>query len=156
MAKSPRQANDERAPACLGLSIAFCLVAIVLYLASERTTPPRLWTREELTMYNGTDKELPILLGILGNVFDVTKGKTHYGAGGSYNHFAGRDATRAFVSGNFSGDGLTDSVAGLSNMEIKSLLDKSKREIAKYDDVAVCTVLTRRVLQQQTGYALMD
>ncbi|KAI5652352.1 hypothetical protein M9H77_29539 [Catharanthus roseus] len=35
------------------------------------------------------------------SVFDVSKGKSHYGAGGGYNHFAGRDASLAFVSGNF-------------------------------------------------------
>ncbi|KAJ0807086.1 putative cytochrome b5-like heme/steroid binding domain-containing protein [Helianthus annuus] len=37
------------------------------------------------------------------SVFDVTKGKSHYGKGGGYNHFSGRDASRAFVSGNFTG-----------------------------------------------------
>ncbi|ONL94634.1 BTB/POZ domain-containing protein NPY2 [Zea mays] len=36
-------------------------------------------------------------------VFDVTKGRSHYGPGGGYHHFAGRDASRAFVSGNFTG-----------------------------------------------------
>ncbi|XP_040955955.1 uncharacterized protein [Gossypium hirsutum] len=50
----------------------------------------KLFTIEELALYNGTDDSLPILLGILGSVFDVTKGKSHYGAGGGYNHFAGR------------------------------------------------------------------
>lgn len=78
---------------------------------------------EELSLYNGTEDGLPILLGILGyskillcaltsyhlllslvrllceridsflscrSVFDVTKGKTHYGPGGGYHHFAGR------------------------------------------------------------------
>lgn len=85
----------------------------------------RIWTREELAMYNGTDDGLPILLGILGcvsfslflvmiylllnylislelsvryfckyrSVFDVTKGRSHYGPGGGYNHFAGRFVT---------------------------------------------------------------
>ncbi|CAL5379096.1 unnamed protein product [Camellia sinensis] len=57
------------------------------------------------------------------SVFDVTKGKSHYGAGGGYNHFAGRDASRAFVSGNFTGDGLTDSMHGLSSTEVKSVVD---------------------------------
>lgn len=74
-------------------------------------------------MYNGTDEKLPILLGILGSVFDVTKGRSHYGLGGGYNHFAGRDASRAFVSGNFTGDGLTDSLQGLSSAEVKSVVD---------------------------------
>ncbi|XP_052480479.1 uncharacterized protein LOC128034955 [Gossypium raimondii] len=50
----------------------------------------KLITVEELALYNGTDDSLPILLGILGSVFDVTKRKSHYGAGGGYNHFAGR------------------------------------------------------------------
>ncbi|KAJ9185043.1 hypothetical protein P3X46_004718 [Hevea brasiliensis] len=83
----------------------------------------RLFTAEELALYNGTDENLPILLGILGSVFDVTRGKSHYGMGGGYNHFAGRDASRAFVSGNFTGDGLTDSLRGLSSSEVKSVID---------------------------------
>lgn len=83
----------------------------------------RLFTAEELALYNGTGEKLPILLGILGSVFDVTKGKSHYGIGGAYNHFAGRDASRAFVSGNFTGDGLTDSLHGLSSSEVKSVVD---------------------------------
>ncbi|KAG4133953.1 hypothetical protein ERO13_D08G123050v2, partial [Gossypium hirsutum] len=58
----------------------------------------KLFTIEELALYNGTDDSLPILLGILGSVFDVTKGKSHYGAGGGYNHFAGRRWTYRFIA----------------------------------------------------------
>lgn len=83
----------------------------------------RLFNAQELALYNGTDERLPIFLGIMGSVFDVTKGKSHYGVGGGYNHFAGRDASRAFVSGNFTGDGLTDTLQGLSSSEVKSVLD---------------------------------
>ncbi|KAF1001403.1 hypothetical protein AG4045_030602 [Apium graveolens] len=85
--------------------------------------PQKLFTVQDLALCNGTDAALPILLAILGSVFDVTKGKSHYGLGGGYNHFAGRDASRAFVSGNFSGDGLTDSLRGLSSTEVKSVVD---------------------------------
>lgn len=83
----------------------------------------RLFTVEELALYNGTDASLPIFLGILGSVFDVTKGKSHYGEGGGYNHFSGRDASRAFVSGNFTGDGLTDSLRALSSTQVKSVIE---------------------------------
>ena len=38
---------------------------------------------------------------ILGKVFDVSKGAKHYGKGGAYRGFTGRDASRAFVSGDF-------------------------------------------------------
>ncbi|KAL6985632.1 Membrane-associated progesterone-binding protein 4 [Sarracenia purpurea var. burkii] len=108
--------------------VTFLLVSLLLVrffplYRPPHATPPRLFTAQELAIYNGTDDRLPILLAILGSVFDVTKGKSHYGAGGGYNHFAGRDASRAFVSGNFTGDGLTDSLHGLSSTEVKSVVD---------------------------------
>ncbi|XP_059661892.1 membrane-associated progesterone-binding protein 4 [Cornus florida] len=104
----------------LGIAVS---VALFSLLKQKPPIPPRLFTVEELAIYNGTDDALPILLGIIGSVFDVTKGKAHYGPGGGYSHFAGRDASRAFVSGNFTGDGLTDSLHGLSSPEVKSVVD---------------------------------
>ena len=49
---------------------------------------------ETLRRYNGSDDSLPILLGLKGFVFDVTKGSKFYGPGTTYSHFAGRDVTR--------------------------------------------------------------
>lgn len=102
---------------------AFLLKFIVFKQQSLPTPPMKLFTAQELALYNGTDSSLPLLLGILGSVFDVTKGKTHYGVGGGYNHFTGRDASRAFVSGNFTGDGLTDTLHGLSSSQVKSVVE---------------------------------
>ncbi|KAH0467312.1 hypothetical protein IEQ34_004550 [Dendrobium chrysotoxum] len=89
----------------IGLAFVAAMAAALLFRFSSILRPdkPRLWMVEELAPFNGTDEKLPILLGILGSVFDVTKGKSHYGPGGGYHHFAGRDASRAFVSGNFTG-----------------------------------------------------
>ncbi|KAL1358130.1 membrane-associated progesterone-binding protein 4 [Arachis duranensis] len=106
-----------------GIALLVLLAALLLTFSPKFYTPQRLFSAEELALFNGTDERLPILLGILGSVFDVTKGKSHYGAGGGYNHFAGRDASRAFVSGNFTGDGLTDSLRGLSSTEVKSVVE---------------------------------
>ncbi|XP_057433744.1 membrane-associated progesterone-binding protein 4 [Lotus japonicus] len=108
--------------------ITFVVLLLALYLRfsikfDSAQPAQRLFNAEELALFNGTDEGLPILLGILGSVYDVTKGKSHYGSGGGYNHFAGRDASRAFVSGNFTGDGLTDSLRGLSSAEVKSVID---------------------------------
>nr|XP_043606776.1 membrane-associated progesterone-binding protein 4 isoform X1 [Erigeron canadensis] len=106
------------------ISLLFTFLYPLLYHHHSPSPPtPRLFTVEDLAIYNGTDNSLPIFLGILGSVFDVTKGKSHYGQGGGYNHFAGRDASRAFVSGNFTGDGLTDSLAELSSTEVKSIVE---------------------------------
>ncbi|GER39315.1 membrane-associated progesterone receptor component 1 [Striga asiatica] len=109
-------------PICLAL-FSFFLIRIFPLESLTNPPPSRLFTVEELALYNGTDLALPILLGILGSVFDVSKGKSHYGDGGSYNHFSGRDASRAFVSGNFTGEGLTDNLHGLSKSEVKSIVD---------------------------------
>ena len=62
---------------------------------------PLLLTPAQLALYNGTDPSQPIYLAINSTVFDVTAGKHTYGPGGSYEVFAGRDATRAFVTGCF-------------------------------------------------------
>jgi hypothetical protein len=53
----------------------------------------------------------PLLLAILGDVFDVSAGAQHYGPGASYECFVGRDASKAFVSGQFEGEGLTDDLS---------------------------------------------
>ncbi|KAJ7964607.1 Membrane-associated progesterone-binding protein [Quillaja saponaria] len=107
----------------LGITALVALIALFLGFSFKFMPRQRLFSVEELALHNGTDESLPILLGILGSVFDVSKGKSHYGIGGGYSHFAGRDASRAFVSGNFTGDGLTDSLRGLSSTEVKSIVE---------------------------------
>uniref|UniRef100_A0A7I4C991 Cytochrome b5 heme-binding domain-containing protein n=1 Tax=Physcomitrium patens TaxID=3218 RepID=A0A7I4C991_PHYPA len=104
---------------CVGLLLSVALAFLVVYMATpSMPTKPRIWTSAELEKYNGTNNKPPVLLSVLGNVFDVSKGWKHYGPGGSYHHFVGRDASRAFVSGNFTDDGLTDSLEGLTPSEL--------------------------------------
>ncbi|MCL7025573.1 hypothetical protein MKW94_028210 [Papaver nudicaule] len=112
----------------LFLSLAFSITLFGFFLCQYSPPPQhqilKLWRIQDLALYNGTyDDESPILLGVLGSVFDVTNGRSRYGPGGNYHHFVGRDASRAFTSGNFTGDGLTDSLHGLSSLEVKSVVD---------------------------------
>jgi predicted heme/steroid binding protein len=76
---------------------------------------PLLVTPTQLLKYDGTDPSLPIYLAINGTVFDVSRHT--YGPGGSYNFFAGRDATRAFVTGCFAED-RTGDLRGVEEMYI--------------------------------------
>lgn len=69
---------------------------------------PLLLTPEQLSLFNGTDPQKPIYLAINGSIFDVSEGRRTYGPGGSYSVFAGRDATRAFVTGCFLEDRTRD------------------------------------------------
>ncbi|EXJ90117.1 hypothetical protein A1O3_03186 [Capronia epimyces CBS 606.96] len=88
---------------------------------------PLLLTPEQLALYNGTDPEKPIYLAINGTIFDVTAGKHTYGPGGSYEVFAGRDATRAFVTGCFLED-RTGDLRGAEEIYIP--IDDPEEEIA--------------------------
>jgi predicted heme/steroid binding protein len=72
-------------------------------------------TPAELSLYNGTDPSLPIYLAVNGSIFDVSANPMIYGPGGSYNFFAGRDASRAFVTGCFKED-LTTDMSGVEEM----------------------------------------
>ena len=75
-----------------------------------------LMTKEELARDHG-----PLLLSIVGHVFDVSAGAHFYGPGKPYNSFTRRDATRAFATGDFESD-LTESIEGLSEKECSSIL----------------------------------
>lgn len=110
--------------------------------------PPRgrLLSAAELGRYRGAPGEPGLYLAVLGRVFDVERGRRHYGPGGAYSSLAGtasgaggpgagrglggavrgsppalpagRDATRAFATGDFTQAGLVDDVSGLSQGEM--------------------------------------
>ncbi|XP_059828928.1 neuferricin [Hypanus sabinus] len=81
----------------------------------------RIFSKAELSRYTGGKGSPGLYLAVLGQVFDVDRGRRHYGPGGSYHFFTGRDACRAFVSGDFTEPGLIDDVSGLSPTEMLSL-----------------------------------
>lgn len=66
-------------------------------------------------MYDGTDESKPIYLAINGTIYDVTVGRRIYGPGGSYNVFAGVDASRGYVTGCF-GEDRTPDMRGVREM----------------------------------------
>ena len=72
-------------------------------------------TDAQLSIYNGTDPTLPILVAVNGTIYDVSASPHFYGPGGSYSFFAGRDATRSFVTGCFDTD-LNGDLRGVEEM----------------------------------------
>ncbi|OQS02447.1 neuferricin-like [Thraustotheca clavata] len=76
-------------------------------------------TKGELAIFDGVEEER-IFIAVLGQVFDVTEGKRHYGKGGAYSFFAATDRSRAFSSGSKS-DG-----EDVSSFTDKQLLDVHK------------------------------
>ena len=77
----------------------------------------RDYVLSEIGKYNGSDPTLPIIIGVGGRVFDVTKGRKSYQVGGAYNLFAGRDATVSLAKMNFEPQNLDADASGLSSEE---------------------------------------
>jgi len=70
----------------------------------EPPLPPmkkRDFTPRQLKPFDGTksdeNPDSRVLIGVLGKVYDMTKGKSFYGPGGPYSVFAGHDASRALA-----------------------------------------------------------
>ncbi|NXM70217.1 NEUFC protein, partial [Serilophus lunatus] len=81
----------------------------------------RLLSPAELRRHRGLPGQPGLYLALLGRVFDVQRGRRHYGPGGAYSALAGRDATRAFATGDFTPAGLVDDVSALSPQELLSI-----------------------------------
>lgn len=128
----------EKASVCKSMCKWFFLVVLLLLTASylitetftfNHTLPsvqkmlPRdlkTMTLEELKEFDGSDPEKPLYLAVMGKVFDVSAGRSYYGPGGSYGHFAGRDASRAYYTGCFTKH-LTHDLRGLDEKAIKAI-----------------------------------
>ena len=87
---------------------------------------PMNLTPDQLALFNGSEPNMPIYLAINGTIFDVSAGRHAYGPGGSYSVFAGRDATRAFVTGCFLED-RTNDIRGVEEIYIP--VDDPEEEI---------------------------
>ncbi|XP_055911395.1 neuferricin homolog [Eupeodes corollae] len=87
----------------------------------------QLFSKAALAKFNGENEDEPIYLSILGSVYDVSKGRKHYGTGCSYSYFAGKDASKSFITGEFQEfDENSDDVMALKPSEVLSLYDWKK------------------------------
>lgn len=121
-------------------------------------------TKEELAQFKGDGKEAKIYLSFLGVVYDVSSGSKHYGPGGAYAFFSGKDATRAFVTGKFDEEGLVDDVTGLTVDSFSSVrqwedfYEKDYKRVGRlvgtYYDDSGCP--TKAVEYVQSMYLKMD
>jgi len=97
----------------------------------------RVFSQSELARYDGSPGSPGLHLALLGVVYDVSQGDQYYGPGGGYSFFAGRDASRAFVTGKFDSEGLVDDVAGLASSDYMGLVEWSEFYQTDYKRVGV-------------------
>ncbi|KAM6337763.1 neuferricin isoform 1-T1 [Alca torda] len=129
-----RGAAAAAALLCLG---AACLLGRGFDPRAWLLPPPRhrLLSAAELARHRGAEGEPGLYLAVLGRVFDVERGRRHYGPGGAYSGLAGRDATRAFATGDFTPVGLVDDVSGLSPGEMLAIQSWLSFYTDNYDPV---------------------
>jgi predicted heme/steroid binding protein len=104
----------------IGTAIVFNLL-LNYYLGSRNTikTSSKTFTLEWLEK-QGTKDNKNLYLAVLGKIYDVSKGAKHYEPGGSYDFFVGKDASRAYVTGDFVND-LNDNINDLDDSKIADL-----------------------------------
>ncbi|KAJ2503827.1 steroid binding [Coemansia sp. RSA 2052] len=101
------------------------------------------FTLRELEKHTGQGESKQILLGLNGNVYDVSKGAVFYGPGNAYSVFAGRDCTIGLAKGSLlrkvmpgPGDAPT-SIDSLSEDERNTVLAWEARLQEKYPVVGM-------------------
>eukprot|EP01084_Bolivina_argentea_P243794 408595_1 len=86
-------------------------------------TKVKMFTAEELSQYDGVKNE-KIYLAVIGEVFDVTKGKNYYGPdAGGYSGFSAKDGSRAFAIGGFTEKELIPDITDLNPGQVISIYD---------------------------------
>ncbi|TFK67153.1 cytochrome b5 [Pluteus cervinus] len=73
-----------------------------------------VFTKEELKKFDGSDPEKPIYVAIKGTIFDVSHKRDVYGAGKSYNIFAGKDGSKGLGKSSLNPE---DAVADYSDLD---------------------------------------
>ncbi|CAE7482911.1 MAPR4 [Symbiodinium sp. CCMP2456] len=89
--------------------------------AEEHAPGARVWTTDDLALHDGENQSKPLLLAILGEVYDVGPGSRFYAPGQGYSGMAGKDASRAMSSGNFKQDA-TPSLHGFSKEQVADVM----------------------------------
>lgn len=134
-------------------------------------------TDAELRAFDGSDPEKPLYVAIQGRIFDVSSGRNFYGPGGHYGHFAGRDATRAWVTEcwdeedqlthdmrgveemfmpAYMDERLTDAVNGKGEPQPEALVEQAKVVIQKYGKVTNKERKRRRVEDMPNALEKVD
>ena len=117
----PRLARSSPARALSAIAVLFAAYARLG--GAEEETKWRVITEDELSTKIDNGGEGEIWLSVLGEVYDVTVGRAYYGGDSGYAIFAGRDASAAYATGDFSAEGVKKDVAELNARELVGVKD---------------------------------
>ncbi|KAG7098037.1 hypothetical protein E1B28_000013 [Marasmius oreades] len=97
----------------------------IMQPAKTDLAPPKddPFTLEQLKEFNGSDPTKPIYVSIKGTVFDVSHKNDVYGAGKSYNVFAGTDGSRGLGMSSLKLEDAVPDYSVLDEKDMKTLND---------------------------------
>lgn len=84
---------------------------------NDAGTELHLYEQEELSQYDGIQNP-EMYLSIMGKIFDVTEAPKHYGPGSTYHIFVGRDNSKAFITGQFTAEDISDDILSLPPADV--------------------------------------
>lgn len=90
--------------------------------AIDRLVTEKVWSVTDLALHNGHDCTKPLLLAIVGQVFDVGTGKQYYEPAGGYAGAAGRDSSRSFATGDYGPDADASNFDEMAMSDIDAVL----------------------------------
>ncbi|KAF3245053.1 hypothetical protein TWF192_007576 [Orbilia oligospora] len=128
--------------------VSFGVLDLLRIIGGVATKPIYL-NEATLALYNGTDPALPIYLSINRTIYDVSEGRNKYGPGAGYSFFAGRDASRAYITGDFKND-LTWDVSGIDEERVQKALGHWVNFFANHDTYTFVGYLVRDPTKAQT------
>ncbi|KAI0338290.1 progesterone binding protein [Trametopsis cervina] len=99
------------------------------------------FTQEQLKEFDGSDSSKPIYVAIKGTIFDVSHKRETYGPGGSYNLFAGKDASKALGMSSLKQEHASPDYSELPEAEMKVLNDWHAFFLKRYNVVGKVTDL---------------
>merc|ERR1739844_493846 len=134
-------------PINIALLMAIFYLLYKIFKSNDEPTPsipsepqlPRMKKKDltltELAKYDGTGEDGRVLVGVLGKIYDVTKGKRFYGPGGPYSGFSGRDASRGLATFNVNAINPDeyDDLSDLKPSEIEQVREWELQFSEKYD-----------------------
>ncbi|CAK5272734.1 unnamed protein product [Mycena citricolor] len=97
----------------------------IMQAPKDDLLPPKddPFTLEQLKEFDGSDKAKPIYVAIKGTIFDVTRKVDVYGAGASYNVFAGKDGSKGLGMSSLKPEDAVPDYSGLDAVDRKTLDD---------------------------------
>ncbi|XP_053625582.1 neuferricin [Plodia interpunctella] len=110
---------------------------VIIKLMHINNSDSIIFTTEQLSYYDGVQRE-KLYLSLMGSIFDVTTGIRHYGKGGPYNYFVGKDGSRSFITGDFQDESANkDHILDLSCDDLFTLTNWRETLKEKYAPVGV-------------------